>query len=313
MFPPRHVLAAAGLVAVLAACSPAAPPAAGVPAESAAVAMPAPAITDEAGLRAAAAAALAEQRIYAPAGDNAIEHYLALRGLHADDATLATALLELLPYALIASEQAVVREDFPEARRLLALIERVDPQAPSLARLRDGIAAAEAESARRLVAQAEEAKREEQEAAQAAAAEAEARRVREAAAAVATPPPASTPPMAPPAPSPAPVPVPPPQQPAASAAAAATAATTATPRLLSAPPPRYPLVALRRKIEGSVTVAFVIQPDGSVGSPRVVSADPPGVFEDAALVAAERWRFEPTPAAVASARVVQFRLGEAAP
>lgn len=302
-----YALAAAGLALGLSACSPSAPPAAEptAPDTIAKRETSAPTLADEAGLRRAAAAALSEQRIYTPAGDNAIEHYLALRRLRADDTTLATALLELLPYALIASEQAVGREDFPEARRLLGLIEQVDPQAPALTRLRDSIAAAEAESARRIIAEAEAAKRQEQEAVLAAAAEAA--RVRQAAAVAATTPVAAATPANPPAasPPPAPTPVQPKPQPAA------PVATVAAPQLLSAPPPRYPLVALRRKIEGSVTVAFTIQPDGSVSSPRVVSADPPGLFEEAALVAAARWKFERTPAAVASARVVQFRLAQA--
>lgn len=301
---PHNVLAAAGVTMVLAACSPASPPSASGVAPVATEVAPS-AVTDEAGLRAAAAAALSEQRIYTPAGDNAIEHYLALRRQRADDATLATALLELLPYALIAAEQAVARADYPEARRLLALIEQVDPQAPSLLRLRDSIVAAEADAARRLIAEAEAAKRREQEAALAMAAEAEAARSRQNA--TTTPPPAiatrpASAPASTPAPAPAPVrPEPPPAAPVAAAPA---------PKLLSAPPPRYPLVALRRKIEGSVTVSFTIQPDGSVSAPRVVSADPPGLFEEAALVAAARWRFERTPAAVAASRVVQFRLGE---
>lgn len=302
MRPPQNALAAACAALVLAACSPAAPPSTPEAVPAAAARAAPPAVADEAGLRQAAASALSEQRIYTPAGDNAIEHYLALRRLRADDTTLPTALLELLPYALIAAEQAVAREDYQEARRLLALIERVDPQAPSLARLREGIATAEADAARRLIAEAEAAKRREQEATLAEAVQADAARSRQDAAAVATPsvaaPPTSTSVTAP-----APVRPEPPPAPAAAVVAAPA------PKLLSAPPPRYPLVALRRRIEGNVTVAFTIQPDGSVSTPRVVSADPPGLFEEAALVAAARWRFERPPAAVAASRVVQFRLG----
>lgn len=301
MRPPQNALAAACAALVLAACSPAAPPSTPEAVPAAARAAPR-AVADEAGLRHAAASALSEQRIYTPAGDNAIEHYLALRRLRADDTTLPTALLELLPYALIAAEQAVAREDYQEARRLLALIERVDPQAPSLARLREGIATAEADAARRLIAEAEATKRREQVATLAEAAQADAARTRQDAVAVATPPVAAPPASAPVAP-PVPVRAEPPPVPAAAVVAAPA------PKLLSAPPPRYPLVALRRKIEGNVTVAFTIQPDGSVSTPRVVSADPPGLFEEAALVAAARWRFERPPAAVAASRVVQFRLG----
>ena len=66
---------------------------------------------------------------------------------------------------------------------------------------------------------------------------------------------------------------------------------------------------MRRKIEGRVTVQFTIQPDGSVASPSVVSADPPGVFDQAALAAARGWRFEPMGRAMGSVREVRFRLG----
>lgn len=83
------------------------------------------------------------------------------------------------------------------------------------------------------------------------------------------------------------------------------------PRLLSAPSPRYPALALRRQLEGEVTLQFTIQPDGTVIEPRVVGSNPPGVFDAAALVATRRWQFEATGRSVQSSRVVQFRLGAA--
>ena len=318
---PRRALVLAVSLALLAACSGETPPeptAAAVEAEAPASAP----ITDEAGLRAAAAKALAEQRFYAPAGNSALDYYVALREQRPDDANLATALLELLPYAVIGIEQAVARQELAEARRLLLLLERADPQAPSLARLRDSIAAAEA-SAEAAAAQAvadaeraEAARLAREQAAQAEAAQAAAA----AAAAPARTEPAPSPvagapvPVAPPAAAAPPPVVAPPAAPAPAPAAAAPAAappavTTAIPRLLSAPSPRYPIMAQRRKLEGQVVVQFTIQPDGSVASPRVVSADPPGVFDEAALVAASRWRFEAGTRSVPSSRVVQFRLG----
>jgi protein TonB len=315
MSPAARLTLAAALAACLTACQPPQPQPASAPdAGMAATPAPAPApITDEAGLRAAASKALAEQRFYAPAGGSAIDHYLALRALRPDDANLATALLELLPYAVIGSEQAVARQDLEEARRLLGLVERVDAQAPSLPRLRDTIARAGAEATAR----------------QAAAADAQARalaqredQARLAAIAAAQPPAAAVTQAAPPPAAPAtalpvvPLPVAtapaapasPPPPVAAAPAAPRPAQATAVPRLLSAPSPRYPLMAMRRKLEGEVTVQFTIQPDGSVAAPRVVSSTPPGVFDEAALVAASRWRFESGASAVASTRVVQFRL-----
>jgi protein TonB len=42
-----------------------------------------------------------------------------------------------------------------------------------------------------------------------------------------------------------------------------------------------------------VTVKFTVTREGRVRNPRVVAAEPPGVFEGAALAAIERWRFKP--------------------
>lgn len=305
----RTTSLAASLALLLAACSDPAPaptPGSDATRETAAPVVAAP--TDEAGLRQAVREAMSTQRVYTPAGNNAIEYYLALRDLRPNDPAVATALMELLPYAVIGSEQAVGREDFAEARRVLGLVERADASAPALSRLRESIAAAEANAARRVIAEAEAAKlREQQALEQAAAAERERQqaeaRARETPAPVAatpTPAPATPPPAATPAPAPAPPAAQPP---------APVAATPASqePRLISAPPPRYPLTAMRRKLEGQVTLEFTVEADGSVSSPRVISATPPGVFDDAALVAVSRWRFEPMPRAVTTRRQLQFK------
>ncbi|MFA6986872.1 MAG: energy transducer TonB, partial [Arenimonas sp.] len=55
--------------------------------------------------------ALREQRIYTPAGDNAMEYYIALRKKSdKPDASAESALMDLQPYAVIAAEQALGRE-----------------------------------------------------------------------------------------------------------------------------------------------------------------------------------------------------------
>lgn len=310
----RATLLASSLTFVLAACSdPATAPAGEAPASAtAAPAAATPAPTDEAGLRQAVREATSAQRVYAPAGDNAIEYYLALRDLRPNDSAVATALMELLPYAVIGSEQAVGREDFAEARRLLGLIERADDSAPALSRLRESIAAAEANAARRLIAEAEAAKLREQ---QAAAAERERQLAEQAARqAPAAAAPVAAAPVAPPSAASTP-PAPAAAQPRVSANGIGTevpparvaAPAALEPRLISAPPPRYPLTAMRRKLEGQVTLEFTVEPDGSVSSPRVVSATPEGVFDEAALVAVSRWRFEPMPRAVTTRRQLQFK------
>ena len=111
-------------------------------------------------LRAAANKALAEQRLYAPAGDNAMEYYVALRDKAPTEAAVSSALTDLMPYTLIATEQSIAREDFAEAQRLYALMQKADPQAPALPRLKQGIADGQAALAQR-TADAEAASQEE--------------------------------------------------------------------------------------------------------------------------------------------------------
>lgn len=139
-------LAPLALLVALAACSGKDEPAPAAPAAAPAAApVAAPAVsakvqsmgTEE--LRDLASKALRENRMYAPAGDNAIEYYLALRDKTPDDASVKSALTDLLPYTLIAAEQSLGREDFAESQRLVALIEKVDATAPALPRLKQGI------------------------------------------------------------------------------------------------------------------------------------------------------------------------------
>ncbi len=110
-------------------------------------------------LRESATKALQDNRMYAPAGDNAVEYYLALREKQPQDATVNSALTDLLPYTLIAAEQGISREEFPEAQRLIALIEKVDPQAPALPRLKSGLETGMKTAANRSEQDAEQAKK----------------------------------------------------------------------------------------------------------------------------------------------------------
>jgi protein TonB len=62
---------------------------------------------------------------------------------------------------------------------------------------------------------------------------------------------------------------------------------------VSRTPPRYPYQAKRRGIEGWVQVSFTVTADGTVADAVVEDADPPGVFEKAALAAVYQWKFKP--------------------
>lgn len=57
-------------------------------------------------------------------------------------------------------------------------------------------------------------------------------------------------------------------------------------------PPAYPNELRRAKVEGSVTVAFVVDETGMVEDPRVEKSSHPE-FEKAALDAIRKWRFRP--------------------
>ncbi len=57
--------------------------------------------------------------------------------------------------------------------------------------------------------------------------------------------------------------------------------------------PEYPSRARSRGIEGWVQVEFTITAAGTVANPRVVDADPKGLFDRAAITAIGRWKYNP--------------------
>ena len=67
----------------------------------------------------------------------------------------------------------------------------------------------------------------------------------------------------------------------------------APPRLSQGAEVVYPPRARAKGVTGSVTLSLVVEADGSVGAIEILDATPPGVFEDAAVAAVRRWRFEP--------------------
>jgi protein TonB len=269
-------------------------------------------------LREAASAALREQRLYAPAGNNAMEYYLALRDKSPNDPAVASALTDLMPYTLIATEQSINRDDFSEAQRLYALMEKTNPQAPALPRLKQTIADAQASLAQRTAdaaAKTEEDARkqaelekqrlaDQQKAQQQAAQQLAAQQAADAKAAAdkaaadkaaadkAAADRAAAQRAA--------------QQQSAPAKAAATVSDL---RPISPPSPRYPPEAYREGTSGEVQVEFTVGTDGSVTSARVVRADPPRVFDRETLSAVKRWKFQPVSSPVTTRRTIGFKPG----
>ena len=283
-------------------------------------------------LRTEASKAYGENRLYAPAGSNAMEYYLALRDKQPADASASSALSDLLPMTVIATEQGIAREDFSEAKRLAALIEKADAQHPALSRLKASIASTETaaitrvdtqkltavEEAKRLAdlaKQREEDQRKLQElqrqqavaapvtppaAQQRAAAAAEQVRVAEATRQQAAAAEAERQRQQAAAAS----------QPAAPANQPARASSSEL-RAVSQPGPRYPQAAQRAGATASVQVEFTVSRDGSVSGVRVVSTDGARQFEREfereALAAVKRWRFQPVAEATTTRRTISFQ------
>ena len=318
---PLAALLAVLLALGLSACSeeePAAPaaPAAGTepapaaPAATAEQPAPPPPVelpADEGELTKRADAAVDAQQLFAPQGANAFELYLKVVEVNPENTFAKNAISDLFPYAVMHVEQRLAANDTAEAARVLALMEKANDKAPAMPRLRTALQAATDRAARQA---AEEEARLAREAEAAAAAAAAAQQAAQAPApAAATPPPATT--TAPPPPAqPAPVqPAPPPQEPAPAPATAAPRAGQ-LPAVVSQVSPRYPPLALRRRIEGFVELSFTVQPDGSVTDISVIDSEPRTLFNREAINAMERWRFAPGPAPVKGRRTFDFKLAD---
>lgn len=266
-------------------------------------------------LRASAERALREKRLYAPAGNNALEFFLALTET-VPNAADRSALIELQPYAVIAAEQALARGDLPETRRLIALVARSDPNAPSLPRLREGVMQAAARLEQDRISKAEAAVRDASPPASPTGAVVPGNPVRSAVAGPAPQNDAAVPAVAIATPARAAAEEPAPRQapvlPRAQPAIPPRSDAIATlPRQIADAAPRYPLLAMTRKVEGSVQIAFTIRPDGGIEGLRVVSSTPPGMFNRAALAAAEAWRFEASGRSHSTTRTINFSLPDA--
>jgi protein TonB len=277
-------------------------------------------------LREAANKAYNDNRLYAPAGNNAMEYFLALRDKQPGDAAASSALSDLLPMVVSAAEQSIERDDFDEAKRLLALIGKADANHPALNRLKANVEGKEKQVAQRAEAQKlsaeEEAQRkvelakqreadqkrlQEQQKQQAMQQEAAQRETalreqaeRDAAQRAAAQKEAADREAA---------------QRAAAAratqqAAARPAASNNELRVVSTVSPRFPPQAQRAGARGTVQVEFTVGTDGSVVSARVVSSDAPRQFqrdfEREALAAAKRWRFQPIERSTTTRRTISF-------
>ncbi|MEO8010403.1 MAG: energy transducer TonB [Dokdonella sp.] len=275
-------------------------------------------------LFAAARTALAEQRMVMPAGNNALEYYLAILEKEPGNSGASEALRELFPFASGTAEQEIASGSVDEAARIIAQLAKADPENYTLTILRNKLDVRRKTDERELATQA---------AATAAAARAATQPnavapappiaptatvtspVPEPATASATavvPPPAAapatTPVPAPSSPTPAAVaqPTPVAQQPASSADDSDASVTSAA--SLS-----YPQQAARNRVEGWVEVEFTVTAEGQVQGARVLRSDPPRVFDREAIRSIERSTYRAriengTPVNATLRRRIEFKL-----
>jgi protein TonB len=262
--------------------------------------------------------AMNENRMAAPAGNNALEYYLKIVARQPDDSGAKDALRELFPFATGTAEDQINQGNFDEANRVVALLAQADPSNYSLTILRSKL----------------DAKKKQLEQAQAAAAAAAARQQTPAAPGTAPNATAATTPAATDATAPAATTTAPAPAAADSATAAATPPPAAAPRptpvapppppapvgesrdvaVTSPPVPVYPIEAARSRKEGWVEVEFTVGPDGAVSNAHVTGSQPARLFDREAVAAVQRAKFEPklvngSPVAATLKRRIEFKLG----
>jgi len=230
-----------------------------------------------------AGTAFREKRYVAPAGNNAYEYYLRVLDKEPANQIAKDALREMFPFATPIVETDINGNNLDEATREIDLLAKADPANYTLTILRGKL------DAKKKQADKEQA----QAAAAAAAAAAKAAAATQAPAAPPAATAAATPAPAAPAPAPKPV-APTPAPPVAEAPAPAAPAGESHPaQLVKSAAPAYPPEAVRAKKDGWVQVEFTVDANGQVTDAKVANADPPRLFNTAALDAVRRWSFKP--------------------
>lgn len=245
--------------------------------------------------------ALADQRLLAPAGNNAFELYLAVLKREPTNRVAQDALRETFPFAARAAEQTIDEGNDAEAQRQIELLTKADPQNYTLTLLQSKLQA-HRDAAAQAAQQAQQAVKREAPTAVAA---------NHAVASIPTPAAPAAPPVSPlPASKPSTALTPAeqaiarlqvesttveaaPRSAVRARSVATDASGNASPVLTRRVEPVYPAEARRTRRQGWVDVVFTVQPDGSVTGATVADADPRYVFDRAALAAVSRWQFTP--------------------
>jgi periplasmic protein TonB len=263
-------------------------------------------------------AAFRENRIVAPAGNNALEHALHALKQEPDNAGATEILVDLTPIAAAAIEADIAAGNYTEAERVMALLTQANPGSLTVQGLQRRMATATRPAPAPVVAETATA---EPAAAPAVVVAPVASRdvapapsrdtaaasapVRSAPASPAT---AATAEPTPAIPEPVVASRPPP------AAPAAPVSRASEPVPLVKVSPEYPAAAKKRRTEGWVELQFLVGVDGIPRNIEVLRAQPPGMFDRAAIRAMTRWKFKPAerdgqPVEARAKTTVGFKLG----
>lgn len=307
--PTKSVAGCALLAALLlAGCGGSdAPPAVVAAAAPEATVTAAPALETAQSALAKANVAFRENRIVEPAGNNALEH--AMRALQIDPKNVGATeiLVDLTPIAASAIEADISAGNFADAQRVMTLLAVANPGSLTVQSLQRRLATATRPApaipapavgtpATAPIAQTTELAATTSGSPQPAAATpasptaagSSAPRNAEAAAtfaATTTAPSASIPD--------ADASQPGQRRPAVTAAPTASAAQASEPVPLVKVAPDYPPAAKKRRTEGWVELQFLVGADGVPRQIEVTRAQPPGMFDRAAVRAMARWKFKP--------------------
>ncbi len=240
-----------------------------------------------------------KDQLVAPAGDNAVEYYLAVIEKEPNNAIASQAVIDIFPLTSGVVERLLQQRNLDEAARVVQMLDKATPDSYTVKTLKDRLKALQDSVAReeqqRLIAEeqtraaAELAARQPQQTpAQIAAAEqaaqeqqaAQERAAREAASAAAA---TSTPAIV------ASTDTTPQDEPEPVVPKGETKAA----RLVRAASPVYPRAALARRQEGWVEIEATVGVNGAVTNAIVLRADPPRVFDREAVSSAQKWSFDP--------------------
>ena len=92
-------------------------------------------------LLASASAAFSADRLVAPAGDNAIEYYLAVLGAEADNVQATQGLVDLFPLGVSIAEKEIAARNVEEATRIVGLLDESSPGSYTVQKLKSRLAA----------------------------------------------------------------------------------------------------------------------------------------------------------------------------